>query len=69
MKQHHLRVEYTVPSALRPNLDNPRSHTRKQRRQIANSIRRFGFTNPILVGEDDVVIAGHCRLEGRRRRP
>lgn len=63
MKSHHLHIEYVAPGSLRPNPDNPRRHTHKQRRQIVNSIRRFGFANPILVGDDNMVIAGHGRLE------
>lgn len=63
MKPHSLQIEYVAPDALRPNASNPRLHTRKQRRQIACSIKRFGFTNPILVGDDNAVIAGHGRLE------
>jgi DNA modification methylase len=42
--------------------NNPRTHSREQVARIAASIREFGFTNPILVGADDDVIAGHARL-------
>jgi len=41
---------------------NARTHTREQIVQIAASIVEFGFVNPILVGEDGVIIAGHARL-------
>jgi hypothetical protein len=44
-------------------LSNPRTHSRKQIRQIANSIRRFGFTNPVLISDDGEIIAGHERVE------
>lgn len=63
MKNQPLHIEYVALGSLRPNPDNPRHHTHKQRRQIVNSIRRFGFANPILVGDDNMVIAGHGRLE------
>jgi DNA modification methylase len=63
MTEHQLRVEYVAAILLKPNADNPRLHSRKQRRQIATSIKRFGFTNPILVGDSNAVIAGHGRLE------
>jgi hypothetical protein len=49
---------------LRPNKRNARTHSKKQIRQIANSILRFGFTNPILIDEQKNVIAGHGRLLG-----
>ena len=47
---------------LRPALRNARTHSRKQVRQIADSIRAFGFTNPVLVDATGEVIAGHGRL-------
>lgn len=50
-------------SKLRPNPRNARTHSKKQTRQIANSIARFGWTYPILVDERNVVIAGHGRLK------
>ena len=51
-----------APSQLSPARRNARTHTRKQIRQIANSIERFGFTNPILVDQDNSILAGHGRL-------
>jgi len=47
---------------LRPAPRNARTHSRKQIRQIADSIRAFGFTNPVLVDSSGQVIAGHGRL-------
>lgn len=48
---------------LRPYAKNPRTHSKKQIRQIAESIRTFGFTNPVLISDDDEIIAGHGRVE------
>jgi hypothetical protein len=48
---------------LRPRSRNARTHSKKQLRQIAESIKAFGWTNPILIDGDRVVIAGHGRLE------
>lgn len=45
-----------------PYIRNARTHSADQIAQIAGSIAEFGFVNPILVGEDDVIIAGHGRL-------
>lgn len=45
-----------------PYIRNARTHSGDQVAQIAASIAEFGFTNPILIGEDDVIIAGHGRL-------
>lgn len=50
------------PGDLRPAARNARTHSRKQVRQIADSIRAFGFTNPVLVDREGEVIAGHGRL-------
>jgi ParB-like chromosome segregation protein Spo0J len=53
----------TVPvSKLRPYTKNPRAHSERQIWQIANSIKQFGFTNPILISDDDEIIAGHGRV-------
>jgi DNA modification methylase len=41
-------------------------HSQKQLRQIARSIERFGFTNPVLVGDDGEIIAGHGRVAAAR---
>lgn len=45
---------------------NARTHSRKQIRQIAESIRRFGFTNPVLIDSENRILAGHGRVEGAR---
>jgi DNA modification methylase len=47
---------------LKPDPSNPRQHSRKQIRQIANSIAIFGFNGAVLIDRDDKVIAGHGRL-------
>lgn len=57
-----LKVEMVPISALKPNARNPRKHSKKQIRQIADSIETFGFTNPILADADGNVLAGHGRL-------
>ncbi len=51
---------------LHDNPRNARTHTPSQIRQIADSIKTFGFTNPILIDEVDTVIAGHGRLAAAR---
>jgi DNA modification methylase len=61
-----LRIETVAVSSLRPYARNPRTHTKKQIRQIADSIRTFGWTNPILVDAEGGVIAGHGRLEAAK---
>ena len=53
----------SIPIArLKPHPKNTRTHSRKQVRQIADSIKEFRFTAPILVDDADVILAGHGRL-------
>jgi DNA modification methylase len=47
---------------LRPYPGNARTHSKKQIKQIAASIERFGFTNPVLVSDTGEIIAGHGRV-------
>lgn len=56
------KLEMLPVTALRPHKGNARTHTRGQIRQIAESIQRFGFTNPVLISDDGEVLAGHGRL-------
>jgi DNA modification methylase len=61
-----IAIEYCPVSQLRPYDQNARIHSKKQIRQIADSVNRFGFTNPILTADDGSVIAGHGRLEAAK---
>jgi ParB-like chromosome segregation protein Spo0J len=54
-------IERLVPSAR-----NARTHSEAQIVEIAGSIKVFGFTNPILAGDDGDVVAGHGRLAAAR---
>jgi len=63
---HNMAIEYTSISDLRPYSRNARTHSKKQIRQIAGSIREFGFTNPILISDNNEIIAGHGRVEAAR---
>ncbi|ASK89852.1 modification methylase RsrI [Sphingorhabdus sp. SMR4y] len=58
-------VECNITS-LQPYERNARTHSKKQVRQIADSIQRFGFTNPVLVSDDGEIIAGHGRVEAAK---
>jgi DNA modification methylase len=62
----NLAIQYLSPDRLRPYPGNARTHSRKQIKLIADSIRRFGFINPILVTDDFEVVAGHGRLEAAK---
>ena len=56
------QIEHIPPDALRPWARNARTHSKKQLRQIAESIRTFGFTNPILIDQANTILAGHGRV-------
>ena len=58
-------VEHQI-SKLRPYASNARTHSKKQVKQIAASIERFGFTNPVLISDDLEIIAGHGRVEAAK---
>jgi DNA modification methylase len=55
-------LEVLPLTQLKPYPRNARTHSKKQVRQIANSIQRFGFTNPVLVDKDSIILAGHARV-------
>src|SRR5882762_5023128 len=64
--QTQLAVELIAVTRLQPYAGNARTHSKKQIRQIADSMQRFGFTNPVLIGDDDEIIAGHGRVEAAK---
>ena len=61
-----MMIELIPVSQLRSYAKNARTHSRKQIRQIADSIKTFGFTNPVLIGDDNEIIAGHGRVDAAR---
>jgi DNA modification methylase len=61
------KIEHWPIDKLIPYARNARTHSSAQIDQIAASIAEFGFTNPILVGSDGVIVAGHGRLEAARK--
>jgi len=60
-------IELWALDRLIPYARNARTHSDEQVAQIAASIRAFGFVNPILVGPDGVIIAGHARMLAARK--
>jgi ParB-like chromosome segregation protein Spo0J len=56
------RIQLRAIASLRPHAGNARVHDAAQLAQIMASMQAFGFTNPLLVDEDGVLIAGHGRL-------
>jgi len=59
-------IDQTPIEELVPYDNNPRTHSAVQIERLVNSLKEFGFTNPILVDDDCNVIAGHGRLEAAK---
>jgi ParB-like nuclease domain len=57
-----MQIDNIGPDKLRPYPNNARTHSQKQIRQIAKSIERFGFCNPVLVDDNNQIVAGHGRV-------
>lgn len=62
----NLTIKHFKYTELKPYTKNSRTHSAHQIQQIANSIKEFGFTNPILIDEKNIIIAGHARLEAAK---
>jgi hypothetical protein len=54
-------MQWIAVDAIKPNARNTRTHSKKQIRQIADSITAFGFLVPILIDQGGLIIAGHGR--------
>src|SRR5947208_7575589 len=61
-----MKIDYTRVRELRSYANNARTHSKKQVRQIANSIKKFGFCNPVLIDDQKQIIAGHGRVEAAK---
>jgi len=61
-----LSIIYRKIPELKPYQRNARTHSRKQVKQIAAAITEFGFTNPVLIDENDQIIAGHGRVQAAK---
>ncbi len=52
---------------LKPFGGNPKKHPKEQIDKIIKSFGEFGWTNPVLVTKDNMIIAGHARVEAARK--
>jgi ParB-like chromosome segregation protein Spo0J len=58
-----LNIIYRNPVDLKPYENNSKIHTQEQIQQLVNIISEVGFINPIIIDDNDTVLAGHgCRL-------
>ena len=58
----NLKIEYVKKEDLKPYANNAKVHTAEQIEQIKNSIKEFGFNDPIAIWKDNEIIEGHGRL-------
>src|SRR5437660_4380710 len=63
---HSQALESREIGAIRPHPKNVRTHPKKQKDRLVESIREFGFTSPILIDEGNVILAGHARWQAAR---
>jgi len=61
------KIEEVAVASLREASRNARTHSEKQVAQLASSIQRFKFTNPILIDDANMVVAGHGRLAAAKK--
>jgi len=61
------QIEMVSIGQLLPYARNARTHDDAQVAQIAASIKEFGFNNPILIADDQSIVAGHGRLAAARK--
>lgn len=57
-----LKIEYLPKEELKAYCNNAKIHTAEQVEQIKNSIKEFGFNDPIAIWHDNEIIEGHGRL-------
>jgi len=62
-----MKIEYKEIDEIVPYKNNTRTHSDEQVDQIIKSIKEFGFTNPILIDENDTIIAGHGRYAAAKK--
>src|SRR5271169_2318085 len=61
------QIEMAGIETLKPNPRNARTHSKRQIKLIAESVKAFGFLNPVLIDGNRVIIAGNGRVEAAKR--
>lgn len=62
-----LNIKYKQINELKPYKKNAKKHTKEQVEKIANSIKEFGFTQPVIIDKNNSVVAGHGRILGAKK--
>jgi ParB-like chromosome segregation protein Spo0J len=64
---HTRELEIRKLGAIKPHPKNARTHPSKQIDRLVESINQFGFTNPLLVDENNIILAGHARWQAAKQ--
>lgn len=62
-----LNIVYRQIKDLKPYKKNAKKHNKEQVEWIANSIKEFGFTQPVIIDKNNCVVAGHGRILGAKK--
>ena len=62
-----MEIVYKKINELKPYENNSRTHDESQIKQICESIKEYGWTNPVLIDEKGMIIAGHGRVLGAQK--
>lgn len=66
-KDVELNIVYRNIKELKPYKKNAKKHPKEQVERIANSIKEFGFTQPVIIDTNNCVVAGHGRILGAKK--
>ena len=66
-KDVELNIVYRNIKDLKPYKKNAKKHPKEQVERIANSIKEFGFTQPVIIDSNNCVVAGHGRILGAKK--
>lgn len=58
-----MKIEEVNIKDLKPYARNQKIHTQKQVQMVANSIKKFGIIQPIVINKNNIIVSGHCRYE------
>lgn len=61
-----MKIKQVKITDLKPYKNNARTHSPKQVEEIERGIKVFGFTNPVLIDQNNMIIAGHGRVMGAK---
>jgi site-specific DNA-methyltransferase (adenine-specific) len=67
MEQNRMKIEDMALADLKPYERNAKKHDERQVENVMESIKQFGFSQPLVIDKNNVLIIGHCRLIAAKR--